>query len=97
MYDRVFACEFWDGDLERNGYKYENTKIDFLNIVYNIFVLIKISNVCTVGAFLAVILNLTVKEYYRFHSLEKLAAERKEIIKDIIMSIQEDSQLDSSE
>ena len=59
--------------------------------------LIKISNVCTVGAFLAVILNLTVKEYYRSHSLEKLAAERKEIIKDIIMSIQEDSQLDSSE
>lgn len=59
--------------------------------------LIKISNVCTVGAFLAVILNLTVKEYYRSHSLEKLAAERKEIIKDIIMSIREDSQLDSSE
>ena len=59
--------------------------------------LIKISNVCTVGAFLAVILNLTVKEYYRSHSLEKLAAERKEIIKDIIMNIREDSQLDSSE
>lgn len=59
--------------------------------------LIKISNVCTVGAFLAVILNLTVKEYYRSNSLEKLAAERKEIIKDIIVSIQEDSHLDSSE
>lgn len=59
--------------------------------------LIKISNVCTVGAFLAVILNLTVKEYYRSHSLEKLAAERKEIIKNIIVSIQEDSHSDSNE
>lgn len=57
--------------------------------------LVKISNVCTVGAFLAVILNLTVKEYYKSNSLEKLAAERKEIIKDIIMSLQEDSHLDS--
>ena len=58
--------------------------------------LIKISNVCTVVAFLAVILNLTVKEYYRSHSLEKLAAERKEIIKDIIVSLQEESHSDSN-
>lgn len=43
----------------------------------------KINNICTLGAFLSVISSLTLKECYKSNSLEKLAAEKKAIIRDI--------------
>ena len=43
----------------------------------------KINNFCTLGAFLSVIISLTLKECYKANSLEKLALEKKQIIRDI--------------
>ena len=50
--------------------------------------LTKISNVCTIGAFLLVILNLTIKEYYKSDSIRKLATNRRKIIKNMIEDFQ---------
>ena len=50
--------------------------------------LTKISNVCTVGAFLLVILNLTIKEYYKSDSIKELATNRRKIIINMIEDFQ---------
>ena len=50
--------------------------------------LTKISNVCTIGAFLLVILNLTIKEYYKSDLIKELATNRRKIIITMIENFQ---------